>query len=327
MVVKPMYSKPIPDTWSGRSDSKTDLASFRIHQVVQLSEINQVTNSQDKQTISLIGFACDEGVRRNQGRVGAAHAPQAIKSALAKLPWHSGDEVNIIDVGNIQCPDEDLEAAQAKLGEAVDKLLKASTTPIIIGGGHETLYGHYLGVRKAIGEHASLGIINIDAHFDLRPYDEQTSSGTMFRQILDQDKHSHYLCVGIQQHGNTAFLFNEADKYGCQYIYESDLTNDKLPTALNEIQTFMNKHDVIMLTLCSDVICASAAPGVSAPAPFGLEPRTVRTLVETIISNKKTISFDISEVNPLLDENERTVRLASYLLADVIMHFTKKDSN
>ena len=33
----------------------------------------------------------------------------------------------------------------------------------------------------------SLGIINIDAHFDIRPYDEQPSSGTMFRQILEND--------------------------------------------------------------------------------------------------------------------------------------------
>ena len=61
-------------------------------------------------------------------------------------------------------------------------------TPIIFGGGHETAYGHYLGVRKYIGEDASLGIINIDAHFDLRPYDEQPSSGTMFKQILEHDK-------------------------------------------------------------------------------------------------------------------------------------------
>ena len=85
-------------------------------------------------------------------------------------------------------------------------------TPIILGGGHETAYGHYLGVRNYIGKEAKLGIINIDAHFDLRPYNEQPSSGTMFRQILEQDENSSYLVLGIQRYGNTQALFDKADE-------------------------------------------------------------------------------------------------------------------
>ena len=61
-----------------------------------------------------------------------------------------------------------------------------------------------------IGEDASLGIINIDAHFDLRSYEEQPSSGTMFRQILEHDENSSYFVLGIQRYGNTQELFDHS---------------------------------------------------------------------------------------------------------------------
>ena len=97
----------------------------------------------------------------------------------------------LVDVGNIECLKTHLEQAQQQSGDAVTDLLTKEMTPIILGSGHETAYGHYLVVRKFISKDTSLVIINNDAHFDLRSYDEQTSSGTMFKQILDNDKKSH----------------------------------------------------------------------------------------------------------------------------------------
>ncbi|EKN66076.1 formimidoylglutamase [Schinkia azotoformans LMG 9581] len=58
-----------------------------------------------------------------------------------------------------------------KLVTEISHLLNKNIFPIILGGGHETFFGHYLGVRHHIGSEARLGIINMDAHFDMRPYD------------------------------------------------------------------------------------------------------------------------------------------------------------
>ncbi|MDQ7861298.1 arginase family protein [Peribacillus frigoritolerans] len=58
-----------------------------------------------------------------------------------------------------------------------------------------------LGLGNPLDQKARLGIINIDAHFDMRPYENETSSGTMFKQILDEDQSCGYLCVGIQKQG------------------------------------------------------------------------------------------------------------------------------
>lgn len=271
--------------------------------------------------LSLVGFESDEGVRRNNGRVGAALAPNEIRKFLSKLPYNLDKETRLLDIGNVVCENGELEQAQAALGAHVAKLLHHSCTPIIMGGGHETLYGHYLGVREYIGADASLGLINIDAHFDMRE-SEIPSSGTMFKQILDTDLRAGYLCLGIQQFGNTKALFNVADKYGCRYVLEEDLSCEQSTTEI--IDEFADKYDYVLLTLCTDSIHSSVAPGVSAPSPFGLDPKLVRSLLRYIASKKNVISFDISEVNPLVDEHDKTARLAAYLLAEVMKAFEGK---
>lgn len=312
LIIKTLLNR---DLWTGRIDS--DPTSLRYHQVVEFSEVNTLSTIDNQKIFSIIGFESDEGVKRNQGRIGAAEAPNEIRKFLSNLPFHHSED-KVVDVGNVPCTNGKLELAQEKLGTNISKLLNKNCIPIIIGGGHETLYGHYLGVREFIGPEASLGIINIDAHFDLRD-DEVPSSGTMFRQILSKDQEIDYLCLGIQELGNTKSLFDAAKEYNCRYILEENIR--KFEQTFLTIDDFANEHDYIILTLCTDAISSSSAPGVSAPSPFGLEPTTVRTLLRHIAAKGNLLSFDISEVNPLLDENNKTSRLAALLLADVMKSF------
>src|SRR5690625_7975984 len=85
-----MKSIPKKDLWTGRIDK--DPFSLRYHQVVQLHQVDQLPKIGHNKVFSLIGFECDEGVRRNQGRVGAAQAPNEIRKFLSSLPFHQREE-------------------------------------------------------------------------------------------------------------------------------------------------------------------------------------------------------------------------------------------
>lgn len=312
-----MYQLTEKQIWQGRTDD--DPKSLRYHQIVQIQKKDSLTKP-SKKAISLIGFACDEGVRRNQGRIGAAEGPKAIREQLASLPVMIDQQTSFIDLGDIRCLDHRLESAQILLGEVVSQAYDHHFYPIILGGGHETFYGHYLGIRKSISEEETIGLINIDAHFDLRT-DDLPSSGTMFQQILSEDSRANYLCIGIQEFGNTKALFEEAKRHDCRYIFAEDaLAKETFST----VEQFAKQHDHIIVTLCMDSIVSTAAPGVSAPSPFGLEPATVRTLLRHIIKQPNVRSFDISELNPKLDQNFQTSRLAAYLVSEVIKTFAQK---
>lgn len=283
---------------------------------MQCYPIDHLPLSDTEKEIAIIGFQCDEGVKRNKGRIGAGKAPDEIRKYLANLPYHLEEDSNIIDVGNVVCEDGNLEESQRELGLYVRELLYQSKFPIILGGGHETLFGHYLGARAFLGDEPSLGIINIDAHFDLR-VEPFATSGTMFKQILDKDHQVGYLALGIQRFGNTKKLFETAEAYHCTYLYEEEV--EKIEQTIQVIDRFSQTYDYMILTLCFDAIHLNAAPGVSAPSPFGLEPKTVRKLLRYIAKKENLLSFDLSEVNPQLDENGKTARLAAYLLAELMM--------
>lgn len=311
-----MLKKIDSSIWSGRTDHLTNRSSFRYHQVIEMKALADLYA--DENTCVLIGFECEEGVRRNKGRLGAAAAPDALRKEMASLAWKLPVDKKIVDIGNLECVGTQLEQAQQQLGDAITEVLKKDAKPIILGGGHETAYGHYLGARGYIGEQAKLGIINIDAHFDMRSYEEQPSSGTMFRQILEQDQNANYFVVGIQRYGNTQELFDKADELGAKYEYEENMQMGQLENLTQQLENFIEENDYIMLTLCTDVLNAAFAPGVSAPSPFGLDPSVVRTIIRTVAAHEKTGSFDISEVNPSLDENNRTVKLGAYLVNEAI---------
>ncbi|MBQ0138018.1 MAG: formimidoylglutamase [Kurthia sp.] len=307
--------KSMEQIWTGRIDANTTADNARYHQIIEHQSLGAVTE-QSVPTVGIIGFECDEGVRRNGGQVGSAKAPNEIRHALANIPWRAPQPSKVIDFGNVVCRDGRLEQAQEELGEAVHTLIQANNRVVVLGGGHETLYGHYLGVRKAYGKNKRIGLLNIDAHFDLRDYSEQTSSGTMFKQILDEDSQAQYMVCGIGRYSNTTELFKRAEAYNVQFFYEDDLSRAELQLAIDE---FAQKCDIILLTVCMDVIDVAHAPGVSATAAFGLLPKQVREIIQIVMQHPTATTFNICEVNPDLDHDHRTEKLAAQLTNEAIL--------
>ncbi|EAW8135518.1 formimidoylglutamase, partial [Salmonella enterica] len=135
-----------PALWQGRDDSIEAPDARRLFQTVTRSETFSPENWQQK--IALMGFACDEGVKRNAGRPGAAGAPDALRKALANMASHQGHE-RLVDLGNWVAPTPDLEGAQQALRDAVSRCLRAGMRTLVLGGGHETAFGHGAGVLDA----------------------------------------------------------------------------------------------------------------------------------------------------------------------------------
>ncbi|EKT55790.1 formimidoylglutamase [Providencia sneebia] len=297
-----------PFIWQGRTDGDTE-EHLRIHQVM-----NKIIPAK----FALLGFASDEGVKRNKGRLGAKAGPQAIRQQLAGLPIHQS--LAIRDVGTVSCDDGDLEKAQRQLSDEIIDILSQNQTPIILGGGHEVAFASFQGLFDFVSQTQPkkvIGIINFDAHFDLRSA-PQATSGTPFLQSAklcqQHERPFHYLCLGIADHGNTKILFDTADQLGCRYIRDKALTQSQLPNIIQQIQHFINEVDYLYITIDLDVFSASIAPGVSAPAPKGISVEIFDELFAVIKASGKIKVFDIAECNPEFDIDNHTAKLAAYLI-------------
>lgn len=320
------YKTTKKDIWQGRVDDHDDYDSYRWHQVVRyidLSDPDLKALPEGKTGFCFLGFCCDEGVKRNLGRPGTAKAPDSIRKEMANLPCYFDKETKIFDAGNIYC-DNDLEEALEVLSDCVNSILSANLFPIVLGGGHEIAFGHYNGLLKYFKgkSNTKTGIINLDAHFDLRPYNKGLNSGSMFLKIADQcksvDREFSYFCLGTQRYGNTMGLFKTAESLNTGYILATDIKDTNIAKVFGGISNFINKQNFIYMTICADVFSSAYAPGVSAPQPFGLHPETVLKLIKHIISSGKVVSCDIAEVSPRFDEDNRTSKLAAVVIFAII---------
>jgi len=328
------YQAPDKSLWQGRIDDAADRDSFRWHQVIEFLNLTEVKANRVSDGFCFLGYCCDEGVKKNKGRVGAAKGPDSIRTEMANLPCYFDESTHIYDAGNIICSDQNLAKTHDNFTEAVKTILSFDLFPLLIGGGHDIVLGHFqalLDKKRSLDTENKkrIGIINFDAHFDLRPYHNTGgNSGTGFLQIADLCKEEKekfsYLCIGIQQYGNTRSLFKKAEELNTQYIMAKDLTMDTLVKNQETVDTFIYKHDYIYLTICSDVLSAAYAPGVSAPQPFGLHPELVITLVKHILLSGKLLGMDIAEVSPRFDNDNRTARLAAIIFFAALNILSKK---
>ena len=272
---------------------------------------------------AIMGFACEAGVKRNKGRVGAKGGPTAIRKAFFGLAAPTRFKA-IADLGDIIVDGDALEAGQKLLGQHVSQALTCHDRLVVFGGGHETAYGSYLGLRAAFPDR-KIGIINLDAHLDLRNIGEAgASSGTPFNQIRNLDPDGYdYLCIGAAREANTQALFDRAKAWDVNIIFDTDLAHN--PNAADSaINAIAERADILYLTVDIDLLPHYQAPGVSAPAVRGVRFETVEHIIAHVLRsceqyNTKLPLADFVEVSPPHDVNNITAKTAAVLALTLLM--------
>jgi formiminoglutamase len=272
----------------------------------------------------LIGFPQDEGVRRNGGRMGAAEAPREIRRFLYRLtPWDAIsnttlDDLPPLDVGNVRI-DGTMEHSQEILGKIVGDVLRAGAVPIILGGGHETAFGHFLGYAKA---NQAVGIINIDAHLDLRPLiDGLGHSGSPFLQAIEHSSFhlfgANYVCIGAQPHSVSRDHWLYARRHDCAIHWGPAVWPKIVKCFQREMQRLHDGGCQVYISVDADAVRMMDVPGVSAPNPVGLIGEDVITCARLAGRFSAVSSFDVVEINPRFDRDGQSARWGAL----VIWHF------
>lgn len=264
--------------------------------------------------VVLIGFPTDEGVRRNGGRPGAAAGPDAIRQAFARLtpdPRRHYSFVELIrrtwDLGNLAIGGE-LEVDQQRLAEVIAPHLARGAVVVILGGGHETAYGHFLGHVEA---GRSVAVINWDAHADVRPLMQgKGHSGSPFRQMLD---HPSKLCRGYSVAGlQPSSLAHEHLEFIRRHNGRALFYDELTPNTIENL--FHTASADTLVTFDLDAVDSAAAPGVSAPAVAGLNVHLWLHAAVSAGRCPRVRSVDVVELNPEVDVDGRTAHLAARTL-------------
>lgn len=269
--------------------------------------------------IKIIGFPDHEGVQNVGGRIGAGKGPFSFETFFKKLNGDKKFQELKNQINHIDFEGLNLEEKHQKVVEIISKTTQDNSPTIAVGGGHDFIYSY----TKGIAQNKKVSVINIDPHLDMRPYKECFTSGSPFRRLINEDvlDTQNLVEYGIQTQANAPELFSYAEENSVDIVNYSKISEQ------NFIQLFeakLNKlsesSDEVILSLDLDMIQAAFAPGVSAPAVEGFSPEQVRKLIEKAHEFPKVKHLGIFELNPVLDIDDRTARLAAYLAYHFIMN-------
>ncbi|HEX5004936.1 MAG TPA: formimidoylglutamase [Gemmatimonadales bacterium] len=275
--------------------------------------------------VVLVGFPSDEGVHRNGGRVGAAGAPDEIRRMLFRLtPDAERFEESVellehtLDLGNLELTD-DVEQDQALLGEALAPLLAAGSFVIVLGGGHETSFGHFQ-AYAAGGERVS--ILNWDAHPDVRELQDGLGhAGSPFRQaILDPSGACRqFVAAGLLPHLVARSHLEFLAAHGGRFVWRRDLS----PARIDEIYGALEGPSFVSFDL--DAVEQAAAPGASSPTVGGLTADLWLHAAYRAGRTAAVRSCDIVEMNPVYDRDSAAARLAAATVWQVLKGLVERD--
>lgn len=284
-----------------------------------------------QQSISIIRVPFGLGA----GRPGSENGPDSMmKFGLVKklegLGYDVRADYNIRLPVGIKSPPgskmkhiEEVLAVAALLGEAVYESVEDGHIPLVLGGDHSIAMGSLAGLNR---HYSNMGVIWVDAHSDLNT--ELTSpSGNMhgislavglglshikLKQIAEGAvplKAENCVIIGardldrdekamIRSTGMTCYTMHEIDRLGIEKVVQEAL------------RIAGNGTDGVHLSFDIDSVDPIEAPGTGTPVRGGLSYREAHLLLELMSESGRITSADFVEVNPLLDRNNQTSKLA-----------------
>jgi arginase len=293
--------------------------------------------------ILVMGVPLDLG----QSRRGVDMGPSAVRVAGLEARLEELGHV-VEDAGNEQVaiPEQKKEGdAHAKYlkeitatcthhAELVLKTLEAHKVPLVLGGDHSVAVGTVAGVAEFYRrQEQKIGLIWIDAHTDINTPESSPSgnvhgmplAATMglgpaeLANIFDfSPKVSPENCVLVGVRDIDAVEKANVRRAGIEVFTMRDIDERGMRTVMEEALRIAGRGTAgYHVSLDMDWVDPEDAPGVGTPVRGGATYREAHLAMEIIADHGRLLSFEIVEVNPVIDEHNRTADLAVELTLSV----------
>ena len=206
--------------------------------------------------------------------------------------------------------------------------------PVVVGGDHSQALGTVAGVQKAVGPDSKLGLIWIDAHLDAHTHHTTPSKnahgmplasmlGAGLPEFINMAEATPLIAPeSLVIIGARSFEPEEAmllAEYGVTIFHANDILNRGFDSVfLDAIRQVSANSDHFGISLDLDVFDPEFVPGVGTPEPGGLIPKKVVNGLSHLKNCKKFSWFELSEYNPHLDQNLRTIKVMCEILTSLL---------
>ncbi len=229
---------------------------------------------------------------------GCARGPAAILEASQQLEAWDGlscpGRLGIYTAPEVDCSGE-AEAVPARIENAVETALSRKALPVLLGGEHSVTLGALRALEK---RHGKFGIIQIDAHADLRPSYQgsiYSHASVMHRAVAD-------LGLRLAQFGVRDICLEEVEmrkKFGVHFHDAPSLVPLLRRGMLPERLLPEDFPQQVYLSFDVDGLDPSIIPATGTPVPGGLDWYGALDIVRHCLNGRDVLGFDLTELAPL----------------------------
>ena len=266
---------------------------------------------------AFVGVPFDEG---NVGKPGSEDGPREFRVAsLDYFPYWFEFNVDLhgsaIDIGDVSMPRVSPDVARGRIYDAVLKVLHAGKTPIVCGGDRSVSIAAAKALSDYLGKDKKMGYMHLGAHLDMSDSwagESHVSTCTMARITeLENLSMDHVAHMGARNSFNPKDQIDLAKARGLRFYPMFEILDRGVDKVTEEaVERVWGGTDGQYLSFNFNVMDSSAAPGVTATEPGGLESREIIRVASQISARGKISVIDVTELCPMFDVSGSTSRMA-----------------
>jgi formiminoglutamase len=309
---------------------KSGEASFTDRGIKKAGQLMSIWTGEEVRGVAIAGAPLS---KTSISHSGAHLTPQTIRGMMHSFSTYSIEEETdmwdqtITDFGDIAMHVTDLFESQTRIYSALKDIQAQHKDALVItlGGDHSVSAGAIKAFQETRGR---AGIIQFDAHFDLRnTEDGGPSNGTPFRQLIEKDVISgdQLVQLGIRDFSNGKLYHDYAKDQGVTVYTMGDIRRDGLlPLLQKSVEQLKQTTDNLYVSLDMDVLDQAYAPGCPAIGPGGLDSQSLIEGIQWLAGQEEIKGMDIVEIDPTLDFRNMTSRLAAYIIMQFTLFYSKR---
>ncbi|MEX0645825.1 MAG: arginase family protein [Parvularculaceae bacterium] len=255
-------------------------------------------------------------------------APKVVRETLKRMSVYDLETATdlggfiINDLGDLDLKLKTPEEAFAPIQSVVSKAAYSHDLVIMIGG-HNAVTRP--GVR-ALGDLKRVGLLTLDAHFDMRDTDCGLNNGNPVRALLEDGfPGENIVQVGLQPFANTKRMHDAAKSAGITVKTMSHCFADGgMQMAVEGLSRLSSRCETIYVDFDIDVIDRSECPGAPGARPGGLAVREFFAAARAIATHPKVKVVDLTEFDPSLDIGGTSALTAARWVAEVLAGYTAR---
>jgi formiminoglutamase len=254
-------------------------------------------------------------------------APQLLRRTLKRIGRYDveiGQSLftPIRDYGDVSLDGLTIEEATDPIRDAVAHSVKEHVLTLLVGGNNAVTRPAALALDLSLDR---VGLITLDAHFDMRGLERGLSNGNPVRALMKDGLPGRNIAqIGLASFANTATMHRDAIDAGNLVISIEEVRRDGIQKAAELAIDHMGHADAIVLDCDIDVIDRAQMPGAPGARPGGMHVSDFFWAVRRIAGDHRVKVIDLTEWDPSLDTTDLSALTAARWLAECVAGFENR---